>query len=671
MLLRRSPVWAYLIAVAGTALTMAVRAVTHGPPEILLASLAFMFSVLLAAMAGGWKPGLFATGLNVTGSIFFFTRPYYTFRVSDPRDIVPLLVYLASGVAISLLCEALHVAWRRIEQRQRRLEKEIAERRRAELSEQEQSERLRVTLASIGDAVITTDSHGSITYLNGVAENLTGWKLAEARAQSLETVFRIINEQTRATVESPVSKALREGLIVGLANHTVLIARNGVERPIDDSAAPIRDKNGHIVGIVMIFRDVTERRQAEKVLKETDRRKDEFLATLAHELRNPLAPIRNALEIIRVAGEDQQVVHEARCTMERQLKQMIRLVDDLLDVSRITRGTIELRKERVDLATVVRSAVETSQPLFDQVGQKLTVTLPREPVFVDADVTRLSQVFANLLNNAAKYTEPGGRINLTVKPEGANVVVSVKDNGIGIPAPMLAGIFDMFAQVDRSLERAHGGLGIGLTIVKRLIEMHGGTVEAHSEGYGCGTEFVVRQPIAAAPVKEEKSAQDSDKAIPTIPRCRILVVDDNKDAASSLALLLKIFGHDTCMAHDGQNALDLATTFIPEIVLLDIGMPKMSGYEVCRQLRKQPAAADALIVAVTGWGQDEDRRKSEEAEFDAHMVKPVEPRALMKLLIELQELKSSPARRLSRTPDVGLSSAGGASQKVDAGSSEL
>jgi PAS domain S-box-containing protein len=671
MLLRRSPGWAYVIDVVGTGLTMAIRAVTHGSLEILLASLAFMFSVLLAAMAGGWKPGFLATGVNVAGSIFFFTKPYYTFRVSDPRDLVPLLAYLASGVAISLLCEALHVAWRRIEQRQRRLEKEIAERRKAELSEQEQAERLRVTLASIGDAVITTDSHGSITYLNCVAENLTGWKLPEARGQSLGTVFRIVNEQTRAAAESPVTKALREGLIVGLANHTVLIARNGVERPIDDSAAPIRDKNGTIVGIVMIFRDVTERRQAEKVLKETDRRKDEFLATLAHELRNPLAPIRNALEIIRVAGEDQQVVHQARRTMERQLGQMIRLVDDLLDVSRITRGTIELRKERVDLATVVRSAVETSQPQFDQVGQKLTVTLPHEPVFVEADVTRLSQVFANLLNNAAKYTEPGGRINLTVKPEGSNVVVSVKDNGIGIPAPMLPVIFDMFAQVDRSLERAHGGLGIGLTIVKRLIEMHGGTVEAHSEGHGCGTEFVVRQPIAASPAKEEKSAQDSDKAIPTIPRRRILVVDDNKDAASSLALLLKIFGHDTRMAHDGQNALDMATAFQPEIVLLDIGMPKMSGYDVCRQMRKQPAGGDALIVAVTGWGQDEDRRQSEEAEFDAHMVKPVEPRALMKLLVELQQLKSSPANRSSGTSDVGLFAADGRSEKLDADSSRI
>ena len=256
-----------------------------------------------------------------------------------------------------------------------------------------------------------------------------------------------------APVENPVKKVLREGLIVGLANHTVLIARNGIERPIDDSAAPIRHKDGEVVGVVMIFRDVTERRRAEQVLKEADKRKDEFLATLAHELRNPLAPIRNALEIIRVAGDDQTLVHAARGTMERQLGQLIRLVDDLLDVSRITRGTIELRKERVDVATIVQSAIETSQPLFDQVGQRLCVSLPDEPIFIEADAVRMSQVFANLLNNAAKYTEPGGKIKLSVKPEGNQVSVSVKDNGIGIPTAMLDGIFDMFAQVDRSLER--------------------------------------------------------------------------------------------------------------------------------------------------------------------------------------------------------------------------
>ena len=640
MLLRRSPGWAYVIAVVGTAIMIAVRAATHGPLEILLASLAYMFAVLAAGLAGGWKPGLFATGLNIAAAVFFFTKPYYTFRVSDPRDCIPLLAYGASGAAISLLCEGLHVAWARLQQRQRRLELEIAERRRAELSEQEQSERLRVTLASIGDAVITTDSQGSITYLNGVAESLTGWTLHEARGQLLQTVFPIMNEQSRAPVESPVNMVLRDGVMVGLANHTVLIAREGIERPIDDSAAPIRDKNGVVVGVVMIFRDVTERRRAEQVLQEADRRKDEFLATLAHELRNPLAPIRNALEIIRLAGDDQQAVHQARRTMERQLGQMIRLVDDLLDISRITRGTIALRKERVDLATIVRNAVETSKPLFDQVGQRLCVSLPDEPVFVDADVTRLSQVFANLLNNAAKYTEPGGRIELTVKPDGAQVAISVKDNGIGIPECMLDGIFDMFAQVDRSLERAHGGLGIGLTIVKRLIEMHGGRVEAHSEGHGRGSEFVVRHPIAASPVTEKKSGVDEGEALPTIPRRRILIVDDNEDAASSLAMLLRIMGHETEVAHEGQKALDIVATYRPEIVLLDIGMPKMSGYDVCRRIREQPTGSDVLVVAVTGFGQEADRRKSEEAEFDGHMVKPVEPQALIKLLAEFSAVRS-------------------------------
>lgn len=642
MLLRHWAGWAYVIAVAGTGLMVAVRSVTHAHPnlEILLASLAFMFTVLVSAILGGWKPGVLATVLSVAAAIFFFSRPYYTFRIADFGDILVLLCYFAGGVAISLLCEGLRSAWGRVEQRQKRLEEEIAERRRAELAEQAQAERLRVTLASIGDAVITTDAHGSVTYLNGIAEALTGWKLKEACGQSLETVFRIINEQSRQPVENPVQRALREGRVVGLANHTVLIAKSGVERPIDDSAAPILDKSGAIVGVVMIFRDVTERRRAEQVLKEADRRKDEFLATLAHELRNPLAPIRNALEVIRVAGDDQQAVHLARGTMERQLRQMIRLVDDLLDVSRITRGTVELRKERVDVATIVKNAVETSQPQFDQVGQRLRVNLPDEPIYIEADAMRMAQVFANLLNNAAKYTEPRGRIELTVKREGAQVAVSVKDNGIGIPKAKLAVIFDMFAQVDRSLERAHGGLGIGLTIVKCLVEMHGGTVEARSDGHGRGSEFIVRQPIAAAPVANKTPAQGDEEPFPTIPRRRILVVDDNLDAASSLAMLLRILGHDTQVAHEGQGALDLAATYRPEIVLLDIGMPKMSGYDVCRRLREQPTGSDMIIVAVTGWGQDADRQKSVEASFDGHMVKPVEPRDLLKLVASLQAVKS-------------------------------
>ncbi len=670
MLLRRYAGWAYMIAVAGTGIMMAIRAVTHGSSEILFASLAFMFTVLLAGIAGGWKPGLVATVLSILAAIYFFTKPYHTFFVSDPADLVPLLAYFASGVAISLLCEGLHVASGRIRERQEQLEREIAERRRAELSEQEQAERLRVTLASIGDAVITTDSRGAVTYLNAIAESLTGWRHSDARGQLLESVFRIVNEKSRAPVENPVKKVLREGLIVGLANHTVLIARNGVERPIDDSAAPIRHKDGEVVGVVMIFRDVTERRQAEHVLQEADKRKDEFLATLAHELRNPLAPIRNALEIIRVAGEDQNVVHAARGTMERQLCQLIRLVDDLLDVSRITRGTIELRKERVDVATIVQSAIETSQPLFDQVGQRLCVSLPDKPIFIEADAVRMSQVFANLLNNAAKYTEPGGKIKLSVKPEGNHVSVSVKDNGIGIPSTMLDDIFDMFAQVDRSLERVRGGLGIGLTIVKSLVEMHGGTVEALSEGHGRGSEFIIRQPIAPAPAPEAKPA-DSIESFPAIPSRRILIVDDNHDTASSLAMLLKILGHATEIAHAGPQVLELAATYRPEIVLLDIGMPKMSGYEVCRRMREQPGGKDVVIVAITGWGQEEDKRRAVEAQFDGHMVKPVEPEALLQLLADLNRTKSSSSPPDPHIAPRSTTNGDGHSKQMDANSSSL
>jgi PAS domain S-box-containing protein len=670
MLLRRYLGGAYFIAVAGTGIMMAVRAVTHGPSEILFASLAFMFTVLLASIAGGWKPGLVATVLSILAAIYFFTRPYHTFFVSDPRDLVPLLAYFASGCAISLLCEGLHVASGRIRERQEQLQQEIAERRRAELSEQEQAEQLRVTLASIGDAVITTDSRGAVTYLNAVAESLTGWKLSDARGQLLETVFRIINEKSRAPVESPVKKVLREGMIVGLANHTVLIARNGIERPIDDSAAPIRHKDGEVVGVVMIFRDVTERRRAEHVLQEADKRKDEFLATLAHELRNPLAPIRNALEIIRVAGDDQSVVHAARGTMQRQLGQLIRLVDDLLDVSRITRGTIELRKGRVDVATIVQSAVETSQPLFDQVGQRLCLSLPDEPIFVEADAMRMSQVFSNLLNNAAKYTEPGGKIKLSVKSEGNHVLVSIKDNGIGIPTAMLDAIFDMFAQVDRSLEGAHGGLGIGLTIVKSLVEMHGGTVEARSEGHGRGSEFIVRQPIAPIHAPEVKPA-DSIESFPAIPCRRILIVDDNTDTATSLAMLLKILGHVTEIAHEGPQALELAATYRPEIVLLDIGMPKMSGYEVCRRMREQPGGKEVVIVAVTGWGQEEDKRRSVEAQFDGHMVKPVEPGALLQLLADLNRTKSSSSPPEPHILPRNTTNGDGHSKQMDANSPSL
>ncbi len=666
----------------------------------------------------------------------------------------------------------------------------------------EQREWLSVTLASIGDAVIATDTEGRVTFLNGVAQSLTGWLSEEAQGQPLEAVFPIFNDQTRQPVENPVERVLREGVVVGLANHTVLIARDGAERPVDDSAAPIRDGMGKMIGAVLVFRDVAEQRRAERVLagqkrvlellvqgaplpdvldalcevvegqgrdyllatillldedgqrlrsvagrrapadyaravdglrigpcvgscgtaafrgesvvvadiaadplwavapdlrelalghglracwstpllssqgkvlgtfavyfstprrpspdemrlvdiltrtagvaverrraeealREADRRKDEFLATLAHELRNPLAPMRNALQVIQLAGGDVAAVAQAREMMERQMRHMVRLVDDLLDVSRITRGKLELRKQRVDLAAVVRTAVEASRPLVEAAGHLLTITLPPQPVFVDGDPVRLAQVFSNLLNNAAKYTDRGGRIWLTAERQGSDAVVSVRDSGLGIPREMLGKVFELFTQVDHTLEKAQGGLGIGLTLVRRLAEMHGGSVEANSEGTGKGSEFTVRLPaLFFAPARDERAAEESTPS----SRRRILVVDDNRDSAISLGMMLELMGNEVRTAHDGLEAVQAAEVFRPDVVLLDIGLPKLNGYEAARRIRGQPWGRDMVLIAVTGWGQEEDKRRSKEAGFNFHMVKPVEPAALEKLLAGL------------------------------------
>ena len=380
---------------------------------------------------------------------------------------------------------------------------------------------------------------------------------------------------------------------------------------------------------------------------EADRHKDEFLATLAHELRNPLAPIRNGLTVMRLAGGDREAVEKARGMMERQVQQMVRLIDELLDLSRISRGKVELRLERVTLAAVVTTAVETSRPLIEEAGHELVVRLPSEPVFVNADTTRLAQVFSNLLNNAAKYTERGGHIRLTAEAAGGEVRVSVQDDGIGIPAPMLPAIFEMFTQVDRSLEKAQGGLGIGLSIVKRLVEMHGGTVEARSAGHGKGSELIVRLPALAPPVEEPGLATGAggagDVTAPDQPaaRRRVLVADDNADSAESLAMMLELMGNEVRIAHDGLEALEAAAEFRPGVIVLDIGMPRMNGYDTCRCLREQPWGREIVIVALTGWGQAEDKRRSKEAGFDRHLVKPIEPAALGQLL-ETLERETSP-----------------------------
>jgi CheY-like chemotaxis protein len=409
----------------------------------------------------------------------------------------------------------------------------------------------------------------------------------------------------------------------------------GGERQYEYIFVPVLGSDGAVEAVAGSTRDITERKRAEDDLREADRRKDEFLATLAHELRNPLAPIRNGLQVLKLIGNAGHGVEQARTMMERQLTQMVRLVDDLLDVSRITRNKLELRKGRVELAAIVNSAVETSNPLIEAGGHELTVALPSEPIFLDADPSRLAQVFANLLNNAAKYTEQGGRVRLTAERHDNEVVVAVEDNGIGIRREMLPTVFEMFTQADRALERAQGGLGIGLTLVKRLVEMHDGTVEAQSAGHGQGSTFVVRLPVVLEPLERDQSHEPSGEK-QAVPKRRILVVDDNEDAAGSLSMLLKIMGNEVGEAHDGQEAVEAARTFQPSVILLDIGLPKLNGYEACRRIREQPGGKAVVIVALTGWGQEEDVRRSTEAGFNHHLVKPVDPADLARLLAELK-----------------------------------
>ena len=383
--------------------------------------------------------------------------------------------------------------------------------------------------------------------------------------------------------------------------------------------------------------DITERKYGEEererlvaTLREQDQRKDEFLATLAHELRNPLAPIRNGLHILRLATPDPQATEAVRSMMERQLGQMVHLIDDLMDLSRINRGTIDLRKERIELSSAIQQAVETSQPAINQADHALVIDVPAESIPVDADLTRLTQVFSNLLGNAAKYTGRSGRIRLTLQQHGQEAVVCIEDSGIGIPSHMLKRVFEMFTRVDRPLDLVHSGLGVGLSIVQRLVQMHGGSVEAQSDGDGRGSRFIVRLPVAL-PLVANASVATADPPHPTALR-RILVADDNVDAAKSLGLLLTLMGNETQTAHDGAEAIAMAAAFRPDIVFLDLGMPKRNGYEVCRRLRQETWGKDMLVIALTGWGQEEDRRLSLEAGFDAHVVKPVLPADLEKLL---------------------------------------
>jgi len=691
-------------------------------------------AVLVSTWYGGLGPGLLATALILLVALLdlLFVQP-----TIDASRVVGVVLFVCCAVLITLLVGALHAA-----------------RRRAEASQQW----LRAVLSSIGDAVIATDDRGRVTFLNAVAEILTGWKSQKAVGTSLTDVFRIVNEDTHLPVENPVDRVVRENVVVGLANRTVLIAEDGTERPIDDSGAPIREKGGAIIGVVLVFRDVTQRRLSEAVsarlaaiiessddaiigtdldrivtswnagaerlfgyaapevvgrpvsllmppdrrdeeadillrlrrgeqvdqfesvritkdgqpidvslkispirnssgrivgaskiarditerkrleqerrqrleeLAETNRRKDEFLAMLAHELRNPLAAISNAVQLAALKGAPEQI-DWCMDVINRQVKHLARLIDDLLEVSRITRGKIQLRKEWLNLAGVIRSAIATACPLIEARQHTLTVNIA-DNISVEADPVRLEQIVANLLTNAAKYTDIDGQIWLSAEHEAEAIVIRVRDAGVGIQPEQLPRIFELFAQGHHSLARSEGGLGIGLTLVRMLTEMHGGTVTASSDGPGLGSEFAVRLPAVARSAAERPAPKPRLESAPG-RGSRILVVDDNADVAVGLSTLLKLLNHEVWTAYDGPSGLEAARGYRPDVVLLDIGLPGMDGYQVAEQLRREDFGKDLLLIAVTGYGHEENRQRARSAGFDQFVTKTVDYATLVSLL---------------------------------------
>jgi signal transduction histidine kinase len=428
--------------------------------------------------------------------------------------------------------------------------------------------------------------------------------------------------------ELPMQYAIAHRTAV--SNEIEMVRSDGAVIYVQNDVEPLYDAHGNIYGCVSVLVDLTHRKIAERVLREADRRKDEFLATLSHELRNPLAPIRTAIELMRIAHDDPIVVEKARATMERQLVQLVRITDDLLDVARIAQNKIELRSDRIDLRWVVQSAVEATRPMIDAQGHTLVVDLPPQPLWTDADPTRLGQAFSNLLNNAAKFTDRGGRIHVRAHATDAEVAIAIADTGIGIAPEMLPRIFDMFAQLRDYRDRTQGGLGIGLTLARRLVELHGGSIEASSDGPGLGSRFVVRLHLSG--VQAVPAATRTREEIPAA-LARVLIAEDNPDAAEMMRLMLTFKGHDVRVAVDGVEAVEIAQAFRPHIAFVDIGMPRMDGHVAARQIRER-LGRRVMLVALTGWGQDDDKRRSRESGFDHHLTKPPEPDVLDRLIAE-------------------------------------
>jgi PAS domain S-box-containing protein len=694
-------------------------------------------AVAASVWVGGYRMGALAAAVGYLACDYLFIDPRGVLELSSTSTIVGAAAYTTTCAIVIGLGEAMHQA-------------------RVALSEQR--ERLRATLAGIDDAVLTADLNGRVTSMNRAAEALGGISIDQAVGRRLSDVFQVVSEETGDPIPNPAldvagkgssASSLRQGVLIGnggarrLVEHsvasvcdehaaavgsvvvfrditerrqaqtgrkreeetrsllaaivaasddaivsktlegivlswnegaqrlfgyspeeavgqsinliiphelrqeerqildrirrglrvdhfeTVRVAKDGRRLDISLTVSPLRDESGRVIGASKVARDITDRKRMDAALRDADRRKDEFLATLAHELRNPLAPIRHSLAVLVRSQGDRDLFRRCTDILDRQVSHLVHLVDDLLDVSRITRDMLQLRKAPVDLASIIRQVAEAGEPLASQAQQTVELSLPDQPIYLEADPVRLTQVFSNLFINACHYSTPGGHIWITVEQQHGEAVALVRDGGIGLPADQIDGIFEMFAQLDTGGERAQRGLGIGLTLVRRLVQLHGGTVTARSAGPGLGSEFEVRLPLLeGAPTFEPPMpARARTNAARTV-----LVVDDNEDGADSIATLLRLDGHRTHTVYDGLAAVEAAEHLRPDIVLLDVGLPRISGLEVCRRIRSHSWGKAMLIVALTGWGQEHDRRITKEAGFDAHLVKPVNFDELLQLL---------------------------------------
>jgi PAS domain S-box-containing protein len=490
------------------------------------------------------------------------------------------------------------------------------------IAQDEKEHQYRNIFNSTNDAILIFNMKGFLVEANAAASKIYGYSHQELVGMHGDNLSEDLARFPQFIKQAQLGKQyFIESIHVRRDKTRIAVEINGTACPY--AGEP------HLLAVV---RDITERKQAQDALQLADRRKDEFLAMLAHELRNPLAPISNATYLLKAAYLEDHVRHEAASLIERQIDQMTTLLNDLLDVSRITLGKIGLHTEVVSLSGIIHMAIENTRSLVEEAGHTLKVDLPQHPIWLNGDAIRMAQVFTNLINNAAKYTNRGGLIEIHGSEDSQGITITVKDNGIGIPQEKLPYIFELFVQADNSLERAQGGLGIGLTLVKSIVEMHKGNIAVCSKGKG--TEFTIRLPLQII-ARKEKEKPIAPSAMPT-PSHRILVIDDNIASAKTLAWSLEMLGNDVRVAYDGQEAIDIAKLFMPQVILLDIGLPVMNGYEICKVLRKDPSLQNSLIIAQTGWGQKEHMERSKKAGFDKHLIKPISIETLQSLLAELQ-----------------------------------